>query len=175
MSDIESWLRERAITEVECLVSDQSGVARGKILPAAKFIRSLGDDSLRIPEELFVQTVTGDYPHDQENRVTDPAMRLRRRWGQRCGRPGCACLREPKQPAARGAKLRRRSRRGVRTHRLSLTARQERLDTVYRWEELQGTGPEGHVQRPRWLDPGQGGVVWLRVMRRMRRAHCDGT
>ena len=75
MSEIETWLRERAITEVECLVSDQSGIARGKILPAAKFIRSLADNSLRIPEELFVQTVTGDYPHDQENRVTDPAMR----------------------------------------------------------------------------------------------------
>ena len=75
MSEIETWLHERAITEVECLVSDQSGIARGKILPAAKFTRSLADNSLRIPEELFVQTVTGDYPHDQENRVTDPAMR----------------------------------------------------------------------------------------------------
>lgn len=75
MSEIETWLRERAVTEVECLVSDQSGIARGKILPAAKFIRSLKDDSLRIPEELFVQTVTGDYPDDQDNRVTDPAMR----------------------------------------------------------------------------------------------------
>jgi glutamine synthetase len=75
MSEIETWLRERAITEVECLVADQSGIARGKILPAEKFIRSLGDDSLRIPEELFIQTVTGDYPDDQENQVTDPAMR----------------------------------------------------------------------------------------------------
>ncbi len=75
MNEIETWLQERLITEVECLVADQSGIARGKILPAAKFIRSLGDDSLRIPEDLFIQTVTGDFPDDQENRVTDPAMR----------------------------------------------------------------------------------------------------
>ncbi len=74
MSGIEAWLRERAITEVECLVADQSGIARGKILPAAKFIRSLGDDSLRIPEDLFVQSVTGEFPSEQENKVTDPAM-----------------------------------------------------------------------------------------------------
>ena len=75
MNDIVSWLRDHRITEVECLVADQSGIARGKILPAAKFIRSIGDDSLRIPEELFVQTVTGTYPEENENRVTDPAMR----------------------------------------------------------------------------------------------------
>ena len=75
MSEVEAWLRERGITEVECLVADQSGIARGKILPAAKFIDSLRDDGLRIPEEVFVQTVTGDYPSEQENRVTDPAMR----------------------------------------------------------------------------------------------------
>ena len=75
MPDMETWLDEHRITEVECLVADQSGIARGKILPAAKFIRSLEDDSLRIPEELFVQTVTGSYPDEQENRVTDPAMR----------------------------------------------------------------------------------------------------
>ncbi len=75
VTDVKSWLEDHRITEVECLVADQSGIARGKILPAAKFIRSLEDDSLRIPEELFVQTVSGSYPEEQENRVTDPAMR----------------------------------------------------------------------------------------------------
>ncbi|MGI9507762.1 MAG: glutamine synthetase family protein [Geminicoccaceae bacterium] len=75
MTDVNAWLQERRITEVECLVADQNGVARGKILPAQKFMRSIKDDSLRIPEVLFVQTVTGSYPAEQENRVTDPAMR----------------------------------------------------------------------------------------------------
>ncbi len=73
MSEMERWLREREITEVECLVADLNGIARGKILPAAKFIRSLAEDTLRLPEAVFVQTVTGDYP--AEDRVTDPALR----------------------------------------------------------------------------------------------------
>jgi glutamine synthetase len=75
MPDMEPWLRERRITEVECLVADLNGIARGKILPAQKFIRSLTDDSLRLPEAIFVQAVTGDYPEPQQDRVTDPAIR----------------------------------------------------------------------------------------------------
>jgi glutamine synthetase len=73
MSDMAHWLREHEITEVECLVADLNGIARGKILPAAKFLRSLDEDSLRIPEVVFVQSVTGEYP--EEDRVTDPAVR----------------------------------------------------------------------------------------------------
>jgi glutamine synthetase len=75
MSDVERWLREREVTEVECLVADLNGIARGKILPAAKFVRSLKDDTLRLPEAIFVQAVTGDYPTEQQDRVTDPAVR----------------------------------------------------------------------------------------------------
>ena len=73
MSDMERWLRERRVTEVECLVADLNGIARGKILPTDKFIRSCLEDTLRLPEMIFVQTVTGDYP--EEDRVTDPAVR----------------------------------------------------------------------------------------------------
>ncbi len=73
MNDMERWLREREITEVECLVADLNGIARGKILPATKFIRSLAEDTLRLPEVVFVQTVTGEYA--SEDRVTDPALR----------------------------------------------------------------------------------------------------
>ena len=73
MSDMERWLRERRVTEVECLVADLNGIARGKILPTDKFLRSHREDTLRLPEMIFVQTVTGDYP--DEDRVTDPAVR----------------------------------------------------------------------------------------------------
>jgi len=75
MSDMEHWLREHNVTEVECLVADLNGIARGKILPATKFSRSIGEDGLRIPEAIFVQAVTGDYPEAQKDRVTDPAVR----------------------------------------------------------------------------------------------------
>ena len=35
------WLKENSITEVECLVPDLGGIARGKILPTNKFIKGL--------------------------------------------------------------------------------------------------------------------------------------
>ncbi len=56
--DIKRWLEERGIDEVEGLVPDTAGTARGKIMPATKFWR---EEYMRLPESLFLQTVTGDY------------------------------------------------------------------------------------------------------------------
>ncbi|MBT5415048.1 MAG: glutamine synthetase, partial [Rhodospirillaceae bacterium] len=72
MKTLETWLKSRGITEVECLVPDMSGIARGKIFPSDKFISASRDHGLRIPEQIFAQTVTGDYPDDAE-KVCDPA------------------------------------------------------------------------------------------------------
>ncbi len=58
--DLEAWIRTRGITEVECLVSDISGVSRGKILPATKFLNGWRAGAHRIPESVFALTVTGD-------------------------------------------------------------------------------------------------------------------
>ena len=58
---IQSWFAERNITEVEAIVPDMSGIARGKIMPASKYLR---EQSMRLPEEIFLQTVTGDFPED---------------------------------------------------------------------------------------------------------------
>lgn len=55
------WLKERRITEVECLVPDITGNARGKIIPANKFSHDYGT---RLPEGIFATTVTGEYPDD---------------------------------------------------------------------------------------------------------------
>ncbi len=60
-SELNRWLRENRITEVECLIPDMTGNARGKILPAGKFI---AEDGMRLSEGIFVQTVTGDWPDD---------------------------------------------------------------------------------------------------------------
>ena len=38
MDDLATWVRERGIAEVECLVPDINGVLRGKVLPAAKLL-----------------------------------------------------------------------------------------------------------------------------------------
>ena len=37
-TDIASWIKERGISEVECIVPDVNGIQRGKVLPAAKFV-----------------------------------------------------------------------------------------------------------------------------------------
>ena len=42
--NFEQWLNENSITEVECLVPDLGGIARGKILPTNKFIKVFKND-----------------------------------------------------------------------------------------------------------------------------------
>src|SRR5262245_22311570 len=58
-AEMKEWLRERRITEVELLVPDMGGIARGKILPTSKFLAGLENDTLRLPESIFGQMVTG--------------------------------------------------------------------------------------------------------------------
>jgi glutamine synthetase len=71
MQVIEEFLKEHRIDEVEFFVPDMAGIGRGKILPANKFVQGMASNNLRIPEAIFVQTVTGDYP-DNDN-VISPA------------------------------------------------------------------------------------------------------
>ncbi|MDH3230024.1 MAG: glutamine synthetase family protein [Alphaproteobacteria bacterium] len=71
MSSLEEWIRSRQVEEVECLVPDMSGVARGKILPSDKFLKGAAEDGLRLPETVFVQCVTGDSMSVSD--VADPA------------------------------------------------------------------------------------------------------
>ncbi|HUG73830.1 MAG TPA: glutamine synthetase family protein [Steroidobacteraceae bacterium] len=60
-NDIHQFFRERGISEVEAIVPDMAGIARGKIMPAKKFA---ADEGMKLPESIFLQTVTGDYPAD---------------------------------------------------------------------------------------------------------------
>lgn len=75
-STLKRWLKEHRITEVECLVPDITGNARGKIIPAAKFSHDYGT---RLPEGIFATTVTGEYPDNYDDLVspTDSDMLLR--------------------------------------------------------------------------------------------------
>jgi glutamine synthetase len=66
-ADLKDWLKEMRVTEVECLVPDMSGIARGKILPASKFVAGMENGTLRIPESIFGQMVTGG---DAETELT---------------------------------------------------------------------------------------------------------
>jgi glutamine synthetase len=78
-ADMDQWLNENRVTEIECLVPDLTGVARGKILPRAKFTQDRG---MRIPEAVLGMTVTGNYPtedaaYDRAISNTDRDMILR--------------------------------------------------------------------------------------------------
>jgi len=60
-NDMDQWLNEKQVTEIECLVPDLTGVARGKIMPRTKFTEARG---MRMPEAILGMTVTGNYPTD---------------------------------------------------------------------------------------------------------------
>jgi glutamine synthetase len=68
MRKIHTFFKEHGISEVEAVIPDMAGVARGKIMPAEKFAE---DEGMRLPESIFLQTVTGDYPSDE--RAINPA------------------------------------------------------------------------------------------------------
>ncbi len=71
IEQVRQWLVERNIEEVELVVPDFSGIARGKILPAEKFIKGWANHGLRLPESIFIQTVTGDFPEEDVISPTD--------------------------------------------------------------------------------------------------------
>ena len=74
---LRNWLRVNKISEVECIVCDMSGIARGKILPTEKFLQSFQEDTLRLPESLFGQTVTGVFIKSRVLDAVEPDVILR--------------------------------------------------------------------------------------------------
>ncbi|TDU24711.1 L-glutamine synthetase [Chromohalobacter marismortui] len=66
------WFQTHGITEVECLVTDLTGILKGKIMPAGKY---LGGGRPRLPDSIFIQTVTGGYPDDDDIHFWNPAER----------------------------------------------------------------------------------------------------
>ncbi|MEM7690844.1 MAG: glutamine synthetase family protein [Pseudomonadota bacterium] len=75
-NSLRDWLAKNQISEVECLVPDLTGNARGKFIPAHQFI-SQGEP--RLPEGILIQTVTGEYSdlHWEFVEPTDTDMLLR--------------------------------------------------------------------------------------------------
>ena len=60
-AELEQWLDVNRVTEIECLVPDLTGVARGKILPRQKFTEDRG---MRLPEAVVAMGVTGEFPEE---------------------------------------------------------------------------------------------------------------
>ena len=53
-----TYLEGRRLDEVECVISDLPGIARGKAVPASKFSKQ---DFFHLPDSIFYQTITGDW------------------------------------------------------------------------------------------------------------------
>ena len=66
MEAARAWCRARGVDDIECIVPDQAGVARGKLRPAEKFFNS---SPMTLPASIFLQTITGDYPEDDADYV----------------------------------------------------------------------------------------------------------
>ncbi|WP_343081266.1 glutamine synthetase family protein [Ostreiculturibacter nitratireducens] len=68
-----SYIAGRRLDEVECIVSDIAGVARGKAMPASKFGRQ---ERFFLPNSIFLQTITGEWADDPGGAFTEPDMIL---------------------------------------------------------------------------------------------------
>jgi len=67
------YIAGRKPDEVECIVPDVAGIARGKAMPASKFAK-LG--RIYLPNSIFMQTITGDWAADAVETFTEPDMLL---------------------------------------------------------------------------------------------------
>ena len=52
------YLKGKRLDEVECVIADLPGIARGKAVPASKFARQ---DYFHLPDSIFFQTITGGW------------------------------------------------------------------------------------------------------------------
>ena len=53
-----AYLEGRRLDEVECIIPDLPGIARGKAVPASKFARQ---EYFHLPDSIFYQTITGEW------------------------------------------------------------------------------------------------------------------
>ncbi len=53
-----AYIAGHRLDEVECIISDLPGIARGKAVPARKFARQ---SAFHLPDSIFFQTITGDW------------------------------------------------------------------------------------------------------------------
>ncbi len=68
-----NYLAGQRLDEVECIVGDIAGVARGKAMPASKFAHQ---KSFFLPNSIFLQTITGEWADNPLGDFTEPDMIL---------------------------------------------------------------------------------------------------
>lgn len=71
----QAYLQTNKLDEVECVIADFPGIARGKAVPANKFQRLT---HFHLPNSIFYQTITGDWGEDAaQDGFTEPDMILK--------------------------------------------------------------------------------------------------
>ncbi|MDD9976943.1 MAG: glutamine synthetase, partial [Boseongicola sp.] len=69
------YLSGHKLDEVECLIPDLSGIARGKAMPATKFATQ---EQFYLPNSIFFQTITGGWGEAAgDEGFTEPDMVLK--------------------------------------------------------------------------------------------------
>ncbi|OCX62784.1 glutamine synthetase [Thioclava sp. SK-1] len=69
----QAYVEGRRLDEVECIVADLAGVARGKAMPASKFAHQ---KHFYLPNSIFLQTITGEWTDNPMGAFTEPDMIL---------------------------------------------------------------------------------------------------
>ena len=59
---LEAWIKEKSVSEIELILPDMNGIIRGKVVPAARFLKGVSNHTLRIASSILRVTVTGEYP-----------------------------------------------------------------------------------------------------------------
>lgn len=65
-NELKQWLESNKISEVECIFPDMAGSSKGKILPVQRFLKSIEDQSLKLADSVFGQTVSGKWVYESE-------------------------------------------------------------------------------------------------------------
>ena len=81
------WIAGRRVDEVECIIGDIAGVARGKAMPASKFATQT---SYFLPNSIFLQTITGEWADPPSGAFTEPDMILVPDFSSACAAPWTA-------------------------------------------------------------------------------------
>ena len=71
------YIGNRRVDEVECVIGDIAGVARGKAMPAAKFAKQT---NYFLPNSIFLQTITGEWADNPFDAFTEPDMYMVPDW-----------------------------------------------------------------------------------------------
>jgi glutamine synthetase len=81
------YIGNRRVDEVECIIGDIAGVARGKAMPAGKFGKQT---SYFLPNSIFLQTITGEWADNPFDAFTEPDMILEPDWSTATAAPWTA-------------------------------------------------------------------------------------